>query len=304
MRRKRSPFQYGRGKCIFCERQPPDVKITREHIFGEWLRANFRRDANTTHTYGTIKWPTPLANVHDGVVITKKQPGHSGTRKVRAVCEQCNTTWMSNQIEGLVKPILVPMMTSTPMNIDIEKQRILSLWATKIAMVGDYIDSNHSVVFQKDRTYVMNNLTLPPGWHVWVASYNGKIYRELSLFQHQGSLELPTVDNSAPAPHNLELTTIGIGNLLFLIINSSWERLWGILENIVGNEGAGFYRLWPTLNDKISWPSWTILGGGEVFHYLPCARLRATHLVLGIQGMSIHHRPIASNDSQLGILFE
>jgi hypothetical protein len=265
---KAAPYLYGRGKCIFCERQPPDVKITREHIFADWLRQHFRRDASTSHTHGTIVWPTPIASVQDGVLSTKKLPGHSGSRKVRAVCGSCNSTWMSNKIEDAVKPILTSMMRSQPSNIDQKQQKILALWATKITMVGDYLDKQHSVVTQIDRTHFMNNLTPPPGWHVWVASYGGQLWRELALFQHQGSLELPSADDAAPTQHNLELTTLGIGDLLFLVVNSSWDRLWPILEQIVGNnDGAGFCRLWPPLSQQISWPRWSILGDNEARYF-------------------------------------
>jgi hypothetical protein len=123
---------------------------------------------------------------------------------------------------------------------------------------GGRFDRAHSVIQQRERTHLMNNLTPPPGWHIWVASYGGTQWRELAIFQHQGALEIPSI-NGDTAPHNLELTTIGIADLLFLAINSTWDRLWDVLENIVGESGAGFCRLWPPLHDTITWPRWTIL---------------------------------------------
>jgi hypothetical protein len=97
----RIPFLYGRGSCIFCQQQPPTVKISKEHIFGDWLREMFPRDAGTTHTHGIIKWPFPGSQLAKPSIQTRIRPGHSGSKKVRAVCETCNSGWMSTSIEDL-----------------------------------------------------------------------------------------------------------------------------------------------------------------------------------------------------------
>jgi len=163
---KRVPFLRGRGKCIFCERQPPAVKMSREHIFADWLREYFPRDATTTHTHGTITWPTPYASIEQGVFRAKRLPGHSGSRKVKAICEPCNNEWMSNKLEELAKPILIPMLASRPLELIAETQRVLAAWVTKTVMVADYLDRARSVIQQHERTHLMNNLTPPPVAHM------------------------------------------------------------------------------------------------------------------------------------------
>jgi hypothetical protein len=105
---KGNPFLYGRRRCIFCERRPPDVKISKEHVFADWLRDIFPRDAKTTHTLGVIDWQRGLARP----TVTKKHgQGHSGSKKVRAVCQECNGTWLSS-LEDTAKPILTLLMAS------------------------------------------------------------------------------------------------------------------------------------------------------------------------------------------------
>src|SRR4051812_32995805 len=107
---RKPPFLHGRKTCIFCERQPPDVKITGEHIFSDWLREIFPRDEKTTHTQGIITWPlVGLPSAPPSIKLYPKH-GHSGSRKVGVVCNRCNERWLSNQVEEAAKPILIPMI--------------------------------------------------------------------------------------------------------------------------------------------------------------------------------------------------
>jgi hypothetical protein len=165
------------------------------------------------------------------------------------------------------------MLTSRPLELMADAQRILAAWVTKIVMVADYLDRAHSVIQQRERTHLMNNLTPPPGWHIWIASYGGTQWRELAIFQQQGALEIPSINGDTATPHNLELTTIGIADLLFLAINSTWDQLWDVLENIVGER----CRFLPTVaplarHDHMAPLDYLDRRGRSIFYHLPCAR--------------------------------
>jgi hypothetical protein len=193
--------------------------------------------------------------------------GHSGSKKVRNVCNACNNGWLSKEIESRAKPILLRLIRGEILSIDDDAQRILSIWAAKIVMTGEYVSSSGQVVSQTERTQLMNTLEPPQGWHIWVGSYGGEDYRELSLFQHAGGLRIPSVDDADAVPHNFEVSAIGIGDALFLVMNSSWPRLWPTISKIVEEQGAGLCRLWPRSGNSISWPRWTILSDKDADHF-------------------------------------
>jgi hypothetical protein len=260
------PFKYGRRTCIFCERQPPAVKITKEHVFGDWLRELFPRNSSTTHTFGSTFWPD--ARDSSSRVITSRQgQGHSGSKKVKHVCRDCNTGWMSRQIEDRVKPVLTALLKSDVCSLADDAQRILALWAAKTVMTSEYVSGDNPVISQVERSYLMNNLVPPTGWHVWVGSYGGQNYRELAIYQHAGTLMIPSINDPNAKAYNFELTTIGIGDAIFVIMNSNWPSLWPIVQNIVGEHGAGLSRLWPLQGNSISWPRWTILTDQDAYRF-------------------------------------
>ena len=51
---------------------------------------------------------------------------------------------------------------------------------------------------------------------------------------------------------------IGMGDLLFLILNSSWSHLWDILGRL-GSPHSQLARIWPITSEAIAWPKWDIL---------------------------------------------
>jgi hypothetical protein len=247
------PFLYGRRSCIFCERRSPEVKISKEHLFADWLRELFPRTSETTHTMGIINWmgwvvgSRPPTTMHQG-------QGHSGSKKVRAVCQNCNETWMSNNVEDVAKPILIPMMTNEAITLNASMQRILSTWAAKTAMTADRVHPSKSALHQTERIWLMDELSPPSGWHVWVASYGGSDWRELGLYQNASKLTIPAVNDGAPTEHNLMLTMFAMRFLLFLVISSSWRNIWNVLDGLASPTNAGFARIWPIREDSVQWP--------------------------------------------------
>src|SRR5262249_3469650 len=145
---KRSPFLRGRRTCIFCTKRPPEVKITREHIFGDWLRELFPRDDKTTHTHGIITFP-PQAK--PSLWLNPRGQGHSGSKKVAVVCRNCNETWLSNSVEDAAKPILVPLIVGRSGALSRDMQRCLALWAAKTTMTAEHTHRGKGVIRQSER---------------------------------------------------------------------------------------------------------------------------------------------------------
>jgi hypothetical protein len=246
---KRPAFLHGRRRCIFCERQPPDVKISREHIFGDWLGEIFPRDATTTHTHGVIDWPvTGPAEVPPTVTIGGGQ-GHSGTKKVKVVCATCNETWLSAKIEAAAKPVLTSLIAGRPGELSVAMQRTLATWAAKTVMTAEHVNKRPAVILQSERTWLKENLSPPPGWFVAAMPYNGAEWRDLGIFQHTGRLAIPS-DTGPEIEGHLGLTFFGMGRLFLLVRYSSWSRIWDMFS---GDGVMETLRIWPPRQTSISW---------------------------------------------------
>jgi hypothetical protein len=244
-------FRRRRRTCIFCTQQPPAVKITNEHVFADWLREIFPRDATTTHSHGIITWPLQGSpQVRPAVWVRPRQQGHSGSKKVGVVCRSCNSGWLSNEIEEAAKPILIPLIAGRDGTLIRHMQRVLATWAVKTTMTAEHINKGKAVVHQSERTWLKDNLSPPAGWFVYAAPYSGTKWRDLGIFQHTSKLEIPTGDHSAPTEHNIGLTFMGLGRLFFLVHHTTWSRLWDIL----GREVRHVHRIWPPSSGIIQWP--------------------------------------------------
>jgi hypothetical protein len=79
--------------CIFCQRD--DRKITKEHIFPDWLSKMFG-DEVTGRNEGV--------NANGSIMFNYESKIFQQT--VNSVCQDCNNGWMS-EIENAAKPILV-----------------------------------------------------------------------------------------------------------------------------------------------------------------------------------------------------
>jgi hypothetical protein len=251
------------GQCIFCGRRPPAVKMSREHIFADWLKTIFPRDNKTTHTHGVITWPSDATPQTPPAVATRQGQGHSGSKKVKVVCKSCNETWLSNSVENAAKPILTPLIAGRAGSVTSDMQRVLATWAAKTVMTAEHVNRGKAVVQQAERTWLKDKLLPPAGWFIWAAPYSGTHWRDLGIFQHSGKLEIPAVSDGASTEHNLGLTFIGLGHLLFLIRHSTWPRLWDVLGSPLPNA----HQIWPVGSNSIQWPAPYVLTDIETEHF-------------------------------------
>ena len=66
-------------------------------------------------------------------------------------------------------------------------------WANKTVMIAEFIHPKSAVIEAQERKFLMENLLPPERWHVWMARYEGEMWRDLSIYQHSGTLEVPSV---------------------------------------------------------------------------------------------------------------
>ncbi len=109
---------------MFCGRN--DIKITKEHVFPDWLNQLFDSSIKGINESVTL----------DGRVVYRYE-SKLFSRTINDVCETCNSGWMSN-LENEVKPILTKMLRSKNIVLDKVKQRRLATWAYKTMLVMNY----------------------------------------------------------------------------------------------------------------------------------------------------------------------
>src|SRR5206468_11088517 len=117
--------------CIFCG----ITGASKEHLFGDWLKKRLFPDTSRdTHTQGHISWPEGGA---EPTVTTQKRPGHSGSKTLKIVCEDCNNIWLG-KIDEFASMVLPPILDGRTTSITPRMQRILASWAVKVGMVAPY----------------------------------------------------------------------------------------------------------------------------------------------------------------------
>jgi hypothetical protein len=139
-------------------------KLTREHLWPEWLRERgILSDHDVEHLQGSEapadewerRWKAPDA-----------------TQTGRIVCKPCNTGWMS-RLEGTVANLLEPMMLGIPRTLDIAEQDTIALWAAKMTAVWESINPRVNAVSEAEYRHIHRWRSPPPGWRVWIAAYGG-----------------------------------------------------------------------------------------------------------------------------------
>jgi len=251
--------------CIFCG----GTNLSREHLFADWLTDGgpIVKTKTDTRTFGKIYWkPDPRREV-------RRYPGHSGSMTVKKVCERCNNEWMSD-IDNVAKAVALPLI-STQWNSRImltpEDQRILATWLTKIAIVGDSLNSGQgeSFITQEARAWFMAHRAPPPNWEVYIGLYLGERWRQLAINQHGGNLAIPAEPHSITG--YIQTTCLGIGNLFSFVYAVESPDL----EVTLGYANRFLRRIWPATGEML-WPLATVVSdsdAGELAMFLKTTKL-------------------------------
>lgn len=249
---KKQPYRRGRRKCIFCEQ----YGSSKEHIFPDWLRSQFPRDEDSTHTFGTHA-PSQIIGVPR--TTQKKLQGHSGTKTVKTVCAKCNNGWLS-QIEQKAKPILESLIEGDRINLGVGEQLTLATWATKTVMIAEQLHPRIDGITQAERTWLMRKIVPLDTWVVWLAGYSGDAWRHLAMAQRRGRLRFTPVSDPAIESHYIHATAWGMGCVLFLVVGTTLKSVPEFFNNY---DGSGLFRIWAPLPRTILFPPLVMLGDPE-----------------------------------------
>ena len=183
-------------QCVFCGRH----RTTREHVLPRWLvpflppqdpwRAQER---NLTYLSGHLN--------ESDLALPKRTSAEPLTNMtVRVVCQTCNSGWMS-QLEDSVREALSTLVRGRPIDITPESARLISLWATKTALVAHFTNSVADWRTARLCSTLYQQKTPPPCTSIWMARNNwkdwGLRYEQVGIGMAKTSAEL------ADAPYSI-----------------------------------------------------------------------------------------------------
>jgi hypothetical protein len=147
--------------CMFCGGRP----LTAEHAWPAWLRETLPNVPGGLW----VRWDTVGTDAD-----VRQWPANEIDVRVRWVCRPCNSGWMS-RLEARAKPALAPMIRGQATTLDQPEQLLVATWATKTAMVLEFLKHESSAASADDRAWVRRYDSPPPTARVRIARYVGDL---------------------------------------------------------------------------------------------------------------------------------
>ena len=239
-----------RTPCIFCG--SVDRKLTREHIFGQWMKAAFdgvisevgnteiRCSGRQTVSYETAPFDDTIGGV----------------------CYVCNNHWMEH-IETLVQPTLTPMMTGGfPTSLTREQRNELATWAMKTVLVLDQLnpknrrtvpESTYSDFFQRKAPSSYHEVSIgridPRMNNLVVCSIQSKIEKFVDTTDARTATYF---QNSLGRGQWMYVTTFSIGFVVFQVFGHNLPKSVRVRRTQLHRQAL--HSLWPG-HLAIKWPS-------------------------------------------------
>lgn len=143
--------------CAFCGTRK---KLTREHVWPQWAARLLEQYGPFLVTRGAGQWEAPKVDV-----------------KARAVCEECNSGWMS-RLEERTAPILSQLILTEPIpgatkaTLTVEEQITLATWAAKTILTLEFVNPQRIIPDGEYRQFYLHKR--PMGvLSIWLAAYKG-----------------------------------------------------------------------------------------------------------------------------------
>jgi len=224
-------------RCIFCGGQP----VTKEHVFGAWLSPLFPRPSGK-RMYLDMATPVKGARI--------KHPRLYPLRldlRVKQVCRSCNSGWMAS-LEDNARDIITTIHSGTKYSITSEEQTLLASWASKTAVIIQYMDSN-PVVPEYRRKWLFIHHTPPPDTSVWIARYDGASVA--------GGLTAELFFQMEPKPLSFpqgQAVWFSIGSLVFVVLSIYIKNV-AVRPQFPVSLASHLFPIWPQRIQGLSWPS-------------------------------------------------
>src|SRR3954447_17229265 len=135
------------GRCIFCGGD----RMSKEHVWADWI-GNILPPPKLPPGVQ----PTSLSQEgysKKGRLLLEEQTlkqGDFGSKKIRKVCQACNSGWMSH-LQGEAKPFLTPLLKGEDCEISPQAATIIASWVVMTMMVAEFLHHEKHAISQEDR---------------------------------------------------------------------------------------------------------------------------------------------------------
>jgi hypothetical protein len=219
-----------------------DGRRSREHVIPQWFSALLPPGVRVDIGRGSERGAARQSRTQTGVQIITK-----------AVCEDCNTGWMS-ELEARVRAVLTPAMLGQHARFHRADLDLIALWAAKTALAYAMTSPDQRDAVTDGMTRVLYERRCPPPLSgVWMGTYRGTfgkmqvakiIPRKLMLRDMATGSEVAAFD-----------WTAAIGHVVLKVV--FWpEALWNDVGRIEFEEPKPLVPVWaePWL-DHVDWPA-------------------------------------------------
>lgn len=130
-----------KGQCIFCGQLWGEVSKSNEHVLGHLRRRPGNLPNERTSQSAGLTFDVESQQFVWHPVITQTRDSSLLNLRTRAVCESCNTGWMS-RLEQQAKPLLIALEEAAkgggkPLNFARSEALTLARWALKTAITHE-----------------------------------------------------------------------------------------------------------------------------------------------------------------------
>jgi hypothetical protein len=242
-----APDLLHRRRCVFCE-QPR--KISGEHVWPKWIRKVLHPETGSyTATRSIVD---PLGQV----VSSDSWPaGSPYDTQVKAPCRDCNHGWM-NGIEVAARDVLTDLMLNKGRPLITKKEQLsLSRWATKTAMMLQFLQPKARLIPDGDLTRFYKSQRPISGSRISIIAYSGPlpgdVYRHVAL--HNRSSQ--RFGGAIPEPDGY-LSTFVVGRVAFQLHGKTGPTR---QETVIAVDPAVRHQIWPYPQRSLSWPTQEII---------------------------------------------
>lgn len=153
--------------CIFCKKSPPDVTMTKEHLFPKWMKEKIPYEKSIIFSGNYREDIFSPGNKYELREMDGLSPFDMA---VAAVCNQCNNGWMSCELEEPIQSILIDLTHGFTRELTNDDIKLLIRWSIKTAIIRAKIEKGLFGIPEEHIRSVFENRPLE-SVNVWIGCY-------------------------------------------------------------------------------------------------------------------------------------
>ena len=238
--------------CVFCGSTP----LTREHAYPDWIAALF--------TSEQVTYERTIQDRRDEHAMRSSWQQRPFEVKVRAVCEDCNSGWMSD-LEQEAAPLLTPMIRGQDGELDSLAATVVATWAAKTMLILRLLASRPQELDVAADAYpwVFEQRMPPPQERIWIGYYDGSGQWPTTFNYYGMFVAAPGADEEGGS--NAHGCSFSVGHLVFGLFGHSLAAQTETRPRVAGSK---LRLLWPNYGDSVPFPPPESLVGDEELHEL------------------------------------